>query len=404
MPHPPCKPALRFAFATALIPIATLAMPAAPSESQPAKPSSLKLFLAGDVMTGRGIDQIFPNSCDPRIHESYMKDARGYVEIAEQANGPIPRDVVPSYVWGDGFDILRAEDPDFRIINLETAVTTSDRHWPCKGIHYRMHPANADALQAAQIDVCALANNHVLDWGFPGLQETIATLKGSHLGPVGAGDSLAEATAPAALLLGQGQRLLVFSCGLRNSGIPLAWAAGPSQAGVFLLHDAPERAAELLLERIQSHATPQDLVLVSIHWGGNWGYDVPAHHRELAHRLIDAGVDLIHGHSSHHPMGIEVYRQRLILYGAGDLINDYEGIGGYEPFKPDLCLMYFPQLDRASGRLLGLRMAPMRIRKFQLQRAPLADAQWLANRLDQESDPLGPSISLAQDHTLTLAW
>lgn len=61
---------------------------------------------------------------------------------------------------------------------------------------------------------------------------------------------------------------------------------------------------------------------------GNWGYGVTRRTREFAHELLDhAGVDLIHGHSSHHPLGIEVYRDKLILYGCGDFINDYEGIG-----------------------------------------------------------------------------
>ena len=92
-----------------------------------------------------------------------------------------------------------------------------------------------------------------------------------------------------------------------------------------------------------------DHVIVSIHWGGNWGYDIPREQETFAKTLIDqGGVDIVHGHSSHHPKRMEIYRGRLILYGAGDLINDYEGIGGYEEFRPELSLIYLPRLS-ASG-------------------------------------------------------
>jgi poly-gamma-glutamate capsule biosynthesis protein CapA/YwtB (metallophosphatase superfamily) len=49
----------------------------------------------------------------------------------------------------------------------------------------------------------------------------------------------------------------------------------------------------------------------------------------FARRLIDGGVDVIHGHSSHDLRPVEVYRGRLILYGCGDCIDDYEGISGH---------------------------------------------------------------------------
>ncbi|MFP3607435.1 CapA family protein, partial [Paraburkholderia sp. SIMBA_053] len=85
-----------------------------------------------------------------------------------------------------------------------------------------------------------------------------------------------------------------------------------------------------------------DIVIVSIHWGENFDFDIPTSQRYFAHELIDsAGADLVHGHSSHHVKGIELYRGKLVLYGAGDFINDYEGIGGQEAFRSDLALMYF---------------------------------------------------------------
>ena len=63
----------------------------------------------------------------------------------------------------------------------------------------------------------------------------------------------------------------------------------------------------------------------------------------------------MHGHSSHHVKAIEVFRGRLILYGCGDFLTDYEGVGGYEEFRGDLALMYFVELDSGTGELVGLR-------------------------------------------------
>jgi poly-gamma-glutamate synthesis protein (capsule biosynthesis protein) len=107
--------------------------------------------------------------------------------------------------------------------------------------------------------------------------------------------------------------------------------------------------------------------------------------RGFARRLIDAGAaDLVHGHSAHHPGAIELYRGRLILYACGDLINDYEGIGGHESFRPGLGLMYFPTLE-ATGRLAELVLVPMRMRDFRLNRASEDDADWLAATLREAS-------------------
>ncbi|MDH5400279.1 MAG: CapA family protein [Cyclobacteriaceae bacterium] len=98
-----------------------------------------------------------------------------------------------------------------------------------------MSPENVACLTAFQVDICALANNHVIEWGYSGLEETLLTLK---------------------------------------------------KAG--------------------------DVFVASIHWGDNWGYEIPNEQREIAYRLIDdAGIDIIHGHSSHHVKGIEVYKTSL---------------------------------------------------------------------------------------------
>src|SRR5919201_3173634 len=98
------------------------------------------VVLTGDVMTGRGIDQIMPYPGTPELMESYARDARVYVELAEVVSGPIPRGVDPGYIWSDAANVLAGIVSKVVVVNLETSVTRSDTRWPGKGIHYSMHP------------------------------------------------------------------------------------------------------------------------------------------------------------------------------------------------------------------------------------------------------------------------
>lgn len=356
------------------------------------------LLLTGDVMLGRGIDQIQPHSVDPVLFESYMKSAVGYVEIAEEESGRIPRDVAPAYVWGDALEVLARFDPPARIINLETAVTAGGEPWPDKGIHYRMHPANVAILTAAQIDCAVLANNHVVDWGWSGLVETLASLRNAGVKPVGAGADLAEAAEPAIVEVPDG-RILVFAMAHQSSGVPREWAALPGTGGVHLLPDLSGDTARLTGRTIRAWPRrASDRVIVSIHWGGNWGYPVPADQERFARTLIEeGGVDLVHGHSSHHPKGMEVHRGRLILYGAGDLVNDYEGIGGRKEYRPELSLLYLPKLA-PSGELQSMRLVPMRMERFRLNHATAAETEWLRERIARESR--GLRFTIDEDGTI----
>ena len=365
-------------------------------------PEALTFFLCGDVMTGRGIDQILPRPSRPDLHEPYVTDAREYVALAERVGGPVPRAVAPSYVWGDALDEWARVAPVARIANLETAVTRSDDFWPYKGIHYRMHPDNIACVQAAGFDVCVLANNHVLDFGRSGLVETIETLDRAGIKTAGAGANLAEARRPAVLVTPGGARVLVAACGHESSGIPDDWAALSEEAGVDLLPDLTAETAAAFAARITAGRRPHDVVVASIHWGDNWGYDVPPQHVAFARRLVDGGIDIVYGHSSHHVRPIEIYRERLILYGCGDFIDDYEGISGYERYRDDLVLMFFPSLDPATGRLTALQMTPMQIRRLRLHRTSAEDARWLCDTLNRISASFATRVTLSTDQALTL--
>lgn len=351
----------------------------------PGESHNLRLLLGGDVMLGRGIDQIRPIAVDPELHEPYVRDARDYVVLAERASGRIPAPVGPDYVWGEALADLARYAPDLRLINLETAVTSRGTPWPGKSIHYRMHPSNLDALAAFRVDACSLANNHVLDWSRAGLVDSLDALERARIPCAGAGMDGEAAALPAILTGGgDGPTVHVFGACLGDSGVPSDWEAAAGVSGVIRLDGPGSAQCRALCGRIGHAKVGGGIVAVSLHWGGNWGYAVPPEHRRLAHALIDAGADLVHGHSSHHPKGVERYRDRLILYGCGDLVNDYEGIGGYEDFRPDLVAAFLADLA-ADGRCTALTLLPYRLQRFALTRPRAGDCEWLAERLSAEN-------------------
>lgn len=374
---------------------------------------AVTLMLAGDVMTGRGIDQVLVHPGAPQLFEPNVRDARDYVALAERVNGPIGAPLAGDALWGPALEAIARAAPDLRIVNLETAVTAAGQPWPDKEIHYRMHPANIGCLTAARLDCCVLANNHVLDWGQPGLRETLRTLRQAGLQVAGAGSDVVAAWAPAALPLPDGRRVLVFAMATHSSGVPAAWAAGPKHAGIALLPDLSQDRATMIANEIARCRRPGDLVVVSIHWGGNWGPGIPGAHRAFAHRLVDLGaLDVLHGHSSHHPLPVEVYRGCPILYGCGDLINDYEGIGAHGSLRSDVGCIYFVTLGggaaggRHGGRaaLQQIDVLPLQMKRLRLQAADGAARAWLCTMFDGYGARLGPTRRTALPESWSLRW
>ncbi len=360
----------------------------------------IRLFLCGDVMTGRGMDQILSSPGDPQLRESYLRDARGYVDLAEQSNGPISNPVSDSYPWGDALPLLHRPECDARIINLETSITRSSDFWPGKGIHYRMNPANTGCLTSARIDCCCLANNHILDFGYRGLQETIESLDQAGIAHTGAGSNASEAAAPAVIEIPQRGRILVFAFGMNNSGIPLDWHATHTRPGINPLPDLSEKSARRIANEMLEFQCSGDIIVASIHWGPNWNLPIHPDERIFARRLIDHGISLLHGHSSHHVKPMEIHHDRLILHGCGDFINDYEGIRGHEEFRPDLRLAYLATLDPQDGHLLELELRPLHMRRFRLQTASAEDAGWCRHLLHPRDLAPGWIVEAAQDGSL----
>jgi poly-gamma-glutamate capsule biosynthesis protein CapA/YwtB (metallophosphatase superfamily) len=365
--------------------------------------SDVVVFLTGDVMTGRAIDQILPHPGDPALREPLVSDARTYIRLAEETNGRIPVPVDFAWPWGEALPLLEEYAPDVRLLNLETSVTAGGEFAPRKAVHYRMHPDNVGCLTAVRPNVCALANNHILDFGYVGLADTLRVLTDAGIGCAGAGLDALQAERPVVVTLPDGSRVVVASCGMGSSGIPRGWAATGRRPGVAMIPDLSDRSAAEVVRRVHAEKRSGDVAIVSVHWGSNWGYDVDSGQIRFAHKLIDEGVDLVHGHSSHHPRPIEVYRGKLILYGCGDTVDDYEGIGSYESFRHELRLLYFASVDRQTGSLSGLRMVPMRMRRMRLEGAPDDDAEWLRVTVEQISGRFGTRINSSGDGVLVVA-
>jgi poly-gamma-glutamate capsule biosynthesis protein CapA/YwtB (metallophosphatase superfamily) len=265
-------------------------------------------------------------------------------------------------------------------------------------------PRNIDCLTIAGIDCCCLANNHVLDWGRTGLTETLQTLDRAGIAHAGAGENAVEAGSPATLEVPGKGRVLVVSMGSTTSGIPEEWGATQDRSGVNLLEDLSGEAARRAACQIREVKRPSDVAVASIHWGGNWGYGIPDEQIRFAHRLVEQGVDIVHGHSSHHVKAIEVYRDRLILYGCGDFLDDYEGISGYEAFRDDLRLMYLVRCDPQQGLFAKARLVPMQVGRFRLNRASEADASWLCDLLNGLGEPFGTRLQLERGNSMLLRW
>jgi poly-gamma-glutamate capsule biosynthesis protein CapA/YwtB (metallophosphatase superfamily) len=355
----------------------------------------IRLALCGDVMLGRGVDQILPYPGDPTLYSPFADNAKVYVQLAERKHGPIPAVRGFDYVWGDALSEFAAFAPDLRLINLETAITAQGKPWPKKPIQYRMNPQNIDVLTCAKIDFCALANNHVMDWGYVGMGDTMKALARAGIARAGAGRDRGRAAAPAILNVPGKGRAIVVSLTMLSGHTPERWAADAERPGVNLV-DATDRGLDEVKQSVAGIKQLGDVLIASIHSGINFGHEIDPAERAFALRLIDeTGFDLIHCHSSHHVKAIEMHRGRPILYGTGDVINDYEGIvkaATEDAFCPHFGTIVFATLSADTGACSGLVLRTIRMRQMRVQRADADEAAKLYAILKRESAQFGTRI------------
>ena len=248
----------------------------------------IRLALMGDVMLGRGVNA--------------MLERRP-----------------PEYPWGDTLATLRRAN--LRICNLECALSDRGRPWrdPPKAFHFRSAARNVETLRRAGIDAVTLANNHVLDFEHDALEDTLAILDGAGIARAGAGRDLAEAS-----------RFVTLRAGALRVGLLAftdnepGWAASERRPGVFHVETDPAGpSARALLGLVARAGREVDALLVSAHWGPNWGEPPPATHVALARALLDSGASVVFGHSPHLFRAVEFRGRGVALYSAGDYIDDY---------------------------------------------------------------------------------
>ncbi len=229
----------------------------------------------------------------------------------------------PEEVWGDVLPHLA--QADLRIVNLECALTAHLQPWSrtWKVFHFRADPEAVRVLQAAHIDACALANNHILDYEEQGLRDTLHILGATGIRHAGAGANAAEAATPVILDVHGDSPCRVALLSFTDNEPDFAATVehpGTNYLEVSLQEAAQTRIAENIA---QARAQGADLVVFSNHWGANF-VERPSHEfRSFARRVIELGADIYHGHSSHICQGIEIYQGKPILYDTGNFIDDY---------------------------------------------------------------------------------
>lgn len=308
----------------------------------------MKLLLVGDVMLGRLVND----------------DLHGRP---------------PEYPWGDTLPLFR--EADLRLCNLECALSgvALPRGLPPKMFRFRSDPENVAVLQAAGIDCVTLANNHVLDYGDEGLRETLRVLDRAGIARAGAGETLEEAAQPALVRVGSDT---VGVVGFSDNE-PL-WAANRHPGILYAPVETASPEAAPVFSAVTATRQQADLVLVSPHWGPNWGTPPPLEQPPFARALVDRGADVVFGHSGHIFRGIELYRGRPLIYSAGDYIDDY----AVDPRERNDWSFAF-LLDWEAPSWWRLRMYPTEIRRFQVCLAPPSTALEIAGRMARRCLDLG---------------
>lgn len=230
------------------------------------------------------------------------------------------KSMLPEEAWGDTLPHLA--QADLRIVNLECALTSHLGQWTRspKMFHFRADPGAVRVLQAARIDACSLANNHILDYEEEGLRDTLRVLRQAGIRYAGAGGNAAEAAAPA-IIETRNCRVALLAC---TDNEP-AFAAAAERPGTNYLEVSlhEETLAHIANAIGQARAQGAELVVFSSHWGANFVERPSQEFQSFARRVIELGADIYYGHSAHICQGIEIHQGKPILYDTGNFIDDY---------------------------------------------------------------------------------
>jgi poly-gamma-glutamate capsule biosynthesis protein CapA/YwtB (metallophosphatase superfamily) len=284
----------------------------------------------------------------------------------------------PERVWSDELAAL-CRSCDALLCNLECCISghgSRTTRIPQKPFFFRAPPAAVDALAAIGTSAVTLANNHALDYETPALGHTLEHLAAAGIATVGAGRDVRRARQGAVVSAG-GLRLGLLGA----TDHPVEYAATPDSPGVAFAGLSAE-LPEWLSSELARLRADADLVVAFPHWGHNMTTAPAPWQRERARDLIEAGADLVAGHSAHVFHGIGSVDGRLALYDLGDALDDY----AIDPrLRNDLGILalWRPRSD-PELELVGLEL---RFCETGLAYGPAAD--WIAARLERACAPLG---------------
>ncbi|MGO8753688.1 MAG: CapA family protein [Gallionellaceae bacterium] len=306
------------------------------------------------------------------------------------------KDMQPEQVWGDVLPHLA--QADLRIVNLECALTTHRRPWTRtrKTFHFRADPEAVRVLQAARIDACALANNHILDYEEQGLRDTLRTLDAAGIRHAGAGANDKEAAAPAIIEAHSPSTVGVALLSFTDNQPDFAATAdhpGTNYLEVSLHEATLTRIADSIA---QARAQGADLVVFSSHWGANFVERPSAEFRGFARRVIELGADIYHGHSAHICQGIEIYRGKPILYDTGNFIDDYAVDPLLRNDRSCLFTLIFEQ-----GKLCRIELLPVSLSVAHVELARGKEFEAISARMEMLCAEFGTRLMRSDDR---LAW
>jgi poly-gamma-glutamate capsule biosynthesis protein CapA/YwtB (metallophosphatase superfamily) len=264
---------------------------------------------------------------------------------------PLSRTGLPKNNGANLLDAYREhmKGADVSFLNLEGVLKDSGKSRKCAGAAskscyaFRSPTSYVSNLVAAGVDVVSIANNHANDFGAAGVESTRAALTGagvSYSGP-------------------SGHETIIERNGVKI-GV-LAFSTSPGQNDLRRIESAKVLVKEL--------AEKADLVVVSFHGGAEgtkathtpygkekfYGED-RGNLRDFAHAVVDSGADLVVGHGPHVLRGMEVYRERLVLYSLGNFCT----YGGFN-LKGSLGVTALALVDlHPDGRFAGGRLVPGR--------------------------------------------
>lgn len=299
----------------------------------------------------------------------------GYVELVLGGDAMLGRlfndrlsVVSPHHVWGNAIRSWR--NSDLFIVNLETTITDSTKA-TTKTFNYKLSPQFADVLSAGKIGFASLANNHILDFGIEGLNDTVSILNSMKIGHAGAG-TLGRARQPAII-------------NFKNTSIAFIsaadhyahWAATPTQPGIWYV-DIENRDWDHVLHNVHNLKRVADIVIVSLHWGPNWQELVDNNRQIFARKLVKAGADIIHGHSPHHLQKAERIGNSIVFYSLGGLIDDY---AVDENFRSNVGAVAKIIVGGRAG-IYDVKMIPTKITDMQVNLAVGDDAAFALNVLN----------------------